>query len=405
MKFGFLAKLVQLESEVAGLTRGFTSVDRSDSSDIVWQAGVYGFLSALSLPLGAALGIFMSPVDPYFVALIIAFGAGCLMFAVTVELYGEQLMHLEHHQHKEGVTEVIICLVAAFAGSLAYISLNRWVEGMEGGEEDGHDEESRVITKGIEHSDPGAAPKNPLEHRKTVGQSVNTPPESSRAGARWKKIKVSVKLAKSHIMSRKGMRMKYGTPTDGSSGGASLALGMLAGIVADGVPESVLIGFLATGGKLSAMFIISLFIANFPESFSSASIMQEHKTFSKWAIIGMWTIPCVMTGTLAALAAYCVPANVQDSMAVEVTAAVIEGLAGGMMLAMIASVMLPQAFNMAKEAENPFNKLNPEQKGHHGGDIPGVACVAGFLLAVAMKVLGGILESPDVPVAPTVHAH
>ena len=25
---------------------------------------------------------------------------------VTVELYGEQLMHLEHHKHREGVMEV-----------------------------------------------------------------------------------------------------------------------------------------------------------------------------------------------------------------------------------------------------------------------------------------------------------
>merc|ERR1719379_302817 len=210
---------------------------------------------------------------------------------------------------------------------------------------------------------------------------------------------MQVKIQKSHLMSRKGMRAKYGTPTSGehSGGASSLALGMLAGIVADGVPESVLIGFLASGGKLSAMFIISLFIANFPESFSSASLMSEHQTFSKYAIIGLWTIPCVMTGTLAALAAYCIPANMQDSIEVEITAAVIEGLAGGMMLAMIASVMLPQAFNMAKEAENPFNKINPEHKGHHGGDIPGVACVAGFLLAVAMKVMGGVLESVHVP--------
>jgi hypothetical protein len=335
----------------------------------------------------------MSPVDPYFVALIIAFGAGCLMFAVTVELYGEQLMHLEEHKHKEGVMEVIICLVAALAGSLAYITLNRWVESMEGeGEkEDGHDEETRVITKGIEHSEHVPA-RNPLKDVEAVGDR-NTPPQSSRAKKHWMKVKTTVKVHKMHIMSRKGLRMKYGTPTNSSGGASSLALGMLAGIVADGVPESVLIGFLATGGKLSFMFIVSLFIANFPESFSSASLMQEHQTFSKTAIIGMWTLPCVMTGGLAALAAYLIPANMQDELEVEVTAAVIEGLAGGMMLAMIASVMLPQSFNMAKEAENPFNKLVPEEKSHHGGDIPGVACVAGFLLAVAMKVLGGVLES------------
>jgi hypothetical protein len=402
MKFGFLAKLAQLEQEGAGLARSWTNVSPSDS-DIVLQAGVFGFLSALSLPLGAILGIFMSPVDPYFVALIIAFGAGCLLFAVTVELYGEQLMHLEQHRHKEGVMEVIICLIAALVGALAYISLNRWVEGMEGGEEEaGHDEESRVITKGIEHSE-GTAPKNPLKDAKTVGESTHTPPQSTRAKTRWSKIKSTVTLQKMNIMARKGLRMKYGTPTSSSSGGSSLALGMLAGIVADGVPESVLIGFLATGGKLSTMFIMSLFIANFPEAFSSASLMTQHQTFSKAAIIGMWTIPCVMTGTLAAFAAYCIPANMQDSIEVEVTAAVIEGLAGGMMLAMIASVMLPQSFNMAKEAENPFNKLVPEEKSHHGGDIPGVACVAGFLLAVAMKVLGGVLES--VPGKGHAHAH
>jgi hypothetical protein len=399
MKYGFLAKLVQLESEAAGFTRSWTG---NTDHDVVLQAGVFGFMSALSLPVGAVLGILCSPVDPYFVALIIAFGAGCLMFAVTVELYGEQLMHLEEHNHKEGIMEVLICLIAALVGSLGYIALNRWVEGMEGGEEEGHDEETRVITKGIEHSEPA---KNPLQHKDTVGKKLNTPPQSARASGHWGKIRTTVKVHKMHVMARKGMRMKYGTPTaagGGHGGGSSLALGMLAGIVADGVPESVLIGFLASGGKLSTMFIVSLFIANFPESFSSASLMQEHQTFSKYAIIGLWTIPCVMTGTLAALAAYMIPANMQDSLEVEITAAVIEGLAGGMMLAMIASVMLPQAFNMAKEAENPFNKHDPEHKGHHGGDIPGVACVSGFLLAVAMKVLGGVLES--VP-GEKVHAH
>merc|ERR1719152_1006479 len=100
---------------------------------------------------------------------------------------------------------------------------------------------------------------------------------------------------------------------------------------------------------------------------------MQHQTFSKMAIIGMWTIPCVMTGSLAALSAYLIPAKMQDSFEVEVTAAIIEGLAGGMMLAMIASVMLPQAFNMSKENPpyNPFAKEAKKSDTHHGGDIPG----------------------------------
>merc|ERR1719197_2374553 len=120
--------------------------------------------------------------------------------------------------------------------------------------------------------------------------------------------------------------------------------------------------------------------------------MHEHQTFSKTAIIGMWTIPCVMTGTLAALAAYCIPGNMQDSLEVEVTAAVIEGLAGGMMLAMIASVMLPQAFNMAKEEKQKGSK-DDLPTWAHGGDVPGVFCVCGFLLAVGLKVYGGAQEA------------
>merc|ERR1719163_1544978 len=114
-------------------------------------------------------------------------------------------MHLEEHKHKEGVLEVIICLIAALAGSLAYITLNRWVESMAGeeGGEAGHDEESRVITKGIEH----AEPHNPLKDVEAVG-ARNTPPQSSRAKSKWTKIKTAVKVQKMHLMARKGLRMK-----------------------------------------------------------------------------------------------------------------------------------------------------------------------------------------------------
>merc|ERR1719271_2276840 len=128
---------------------------------------VFGLASALSLPLGALMGIGMSPVNPYIVANIIAFGAGCLMFAVTVELYGDQLMHLQLSDY-HATEEIIICLASAFIGAILYILLNRYVEGME---------------------DEGGK---------------------------------------------------------GEGNGKSLALGMLAGIIADGIPEAVLIGLLAS---------------------------------------------------------------------------------------------------------------------------------------------------------------
>merc|ERR1719352_950770 len=179
----------------------------------------------------------------------------------------------------------------------------------------------------------------------------------------------------------------------GNAQATTLAFGMFVGVLADGLPEAVLIGFLASAGKLSMMFILSLFIANFPESFSASSIMHENKTFSAPTIIAMWTVPCVLPAILAATACYCVPEDVQGLRAVEMVAACIEGLAGGMMLAMIGSVMLPEAFNMAKKSENVFNKMVAEEYQHHGADVPGVLCVAGFLVAVGMKVMGGVLTT------------
>merc|ERR1719424_1859248 len=112
-------------------------------------------------------------------------------------------------------------------------------------------------------------------------------------------------------------------------------------------------------------------------------------------ILALWTFPCVMTGSLAALACYLVPHESHGLFIVKISGALIEGLAGGMMLAMIASVMLPQAYNMAKEAVNPFDQMltqnDPKKQLHHGGDVPGVLCVCGFLTAVGLKVLGGVM--------------
>lgn len=385
----------------------------------VYVAFFYGLLSAISFPIGSVLGIVLSPVSPYVVALIIAFGAGSLLFAVTVELYGEQLKHLEEHgHHHEGVVEVGICLTMAFVGSLVYIALNRYVEGMaeadleEGGKEGG----DSSTTKALESAEQGKmSPRRP-ESVSDDASSKATPrgedgsEATPRGGAparqksaKWAKastkVMTSVKLARMTLLNR---RSKFGVSAaikqkDGDQAAKTLAFGMFVGVLADGLPEAILIGFLASSGKLSLMFVLSLFIANFPESFSASSLMYETQAFSSLVIFGMWTLPCVLNAVLAALACYLVPEDVQGLRSVEIIAASIEGLAGGMMLTMIAAVMLPEAFNMAKKSENIFNKIswgeNKAIYNHHGADIPGVFCVAGFLLAVGLKVTGGVLSS------------
>merc|ERR1719453_491762 len=108
----------------------------SGSRNMPLEALIWGTLSAISLPIGAVMGIYFSPVDPYFVANTIAFGAGCLLFAVTIELYGEQLHHVESDGFKDGKIEMAVCLVSAVVGSILYPFLNRWVEGDEDEEVD-----------------------------------------------------------------------------------------------------------------------------------------------------------------------------------------------------------------------------------------------------------------------------
>merc|ERR1719272_453181 len=78
------------------------------------------------------------------------------------------------------------------------------------------------------------------------------------------------------------------------------------GVFIDGLPEGVLLGFLAAERHLSMALVVSLFIANFPEAFSSASLLRQARK-PIWAIMGMWTSLFIITAALAAIAAFVFP--------------------------------------------------------------------------------------------------
>merc|ERR1719161_3155550 len=83
--------------------------------------------------------------------------------------------------------------------------------------------------------------------------------------------------------------------------GLRLAYAMFLGLLVDGIPESILLGFLAAERSLSLVLVLSLFVANFPEAFSSASLMKE-AGIPVWKIVGMWSALAILTGLLACLA-------------------------------------------------------------------------------------------------------
>lgn len=147
------------------------------------------------------------------------------------------------------------------------------------------------------------------------------------------------------------------------AGHRGAAMAIFLGILVDGVPESLVIGanVLVTGG-ISMSLIGGLFLSNLPEALSSAAGMKE-QGMKIAKILWMWTSLMVMTGIGAALGAVLL-----EQVPVMVFA-LIEGIAAGAMLTMVAETMLPEAF-------------------HKGGGIVGISTLAGFLVAIYFHTLG-----------------
>ncbi len=84
----------------------------------------WGAISALSLPLGALIGLWTKPSNKITSALM-AFGAGALLFALTTELFGHAL-HVASDQHGKIIDPWIIgmIMIGAGIGGLLFQALN-----------------------------------------------------------------------------------------------------------------------------------------------------------------------------------------------------------------------------------------------------------------------------------------
>jgi zinc transporter ZupT len=144
-------------------------------------------------------------------------------------------------------------------------------------------------------------------------------------------------------------------------GNPSLAIWM--GIMLDGIPESIVIGSsLLLHPTMSLSLLAGLFLSNFPEALSSSVGMKKQK-MSKMKILMMWTSIMLITG----IGAYF--GNIFFENADPGLFALVDGMAAGAMLTMIAETMLPEAF-------------------HIGGTVTGLSTLAGFLATLLFKVLG-----------------
>ena len=133
------------------------------------------------------------------------------------------------------------------------------------------------------------------------------------------------------------------------------------GIFLDGVPESLVIGASLIHAEVGLSLLAGLFLANYPEALSS-SVGMRARGMGWGVILLMWTSLMLFTGFGAAAGNYLFVG------AEAAWYALIEGLAAGAMLTMIAETMLPEAYLKS-------------------GSLVGLATLLGFLAAILFSTL------------------
>jgi zinc transporter, ZIP family len=156
-----------------------------------------------------------------------------------------------------------------------------------------------------------------------------------------------------------GEDRKDPTGANASGNGLSIVLGS----VLDGVPESMVIGLtLLAGEGIGVAYISAVFLSNLPEGISATRALSD-SGWRRGKILGLWA-GVVAISALASLIGYTLLHGASDD-----TVAFVQTFAAGAILTMLASTMMPEAFE-------------------HGGSRVGIATTLGFATAYALHVFG-----------------
>jgi ZIP family zinc transporter len=147
-----------------------------------------------------------------------------------------------------------------------------------------------------------------------------------------------------------------------SEEGAGLAI--LLGALLDGVPETAVLGLtLVQTGEIGMAMLVAVFLSNLPEGIAATTTLIEGG-WSKRTVLGMWAAVVLACG-LAAAAGYLLLDGASTGVISFVYA-----FSGGAVLTMLATSMIPEAYE-------------------HAGRAVGVLTVLGFILAYGLHVLEG----------------
>lgn len=289
-----------------------------------------GLLSALSLPIGSVLGVTLESVSEDTIAKWMAFGSGALVFTVATQLYGEALFRLllvagrlegrtslqphvgDLEARRRCFEHVCIQVVAGIIGACVYLALNGWL---------------RRYTE------------EPIRRRQSESDIYAPERKISTASVgRFQSTKEDFDREK-------------------RDRGRSAAYAMWLGLLLDGIPESLMLGLMTNEGQVSTVLLVAIFVANFPEAFSGASMLRKEQ-MPVHQILIMWFAIFLLTGVFSMCGSMLMPSDLEQGSPAaglrDASIAASQGLTGGSMLAMVATAMLPLAFKGAGEPAGCF---------------------------------------------------
>jgi ZIP family zinc transporter len=137
-------------------------------------------------------------------------------------------------------------------------------------------------------------------------------------------------------------------------------LAIVLGIVLDGVPESAVLGLtVLESGTVGVAVLAAVFLSNLPESIAATSGLRS-SGWSWGGVYGLWTGIVLVSGIAAAVGYQLM------SAATPAAFALVLAFAGGAILSMLATTMMPEAYE-------------------YGGRLVGVTTTIGFAAAFAIS--------------------
>mmetsp|Transcript_110624 Transcript_110624/g.309194 ORF Transcript_110624/g.309194 Transcript_110624/m.309194 type:complete len:360 (-) Transcript_110624:184-1263(-) len=348
----------------------------------VLKAGLLCGMSQLSIPVGAALGICLAPVNESVTAKWMAFGAGALVFAVATDLFGETLHSLMRAaEEEEGCNEkcmlqfwkLLAQAVCCVVGAVAFVQLNKLVEYF-----------AASSVGGAREVQPAASQELSTHLAAAPTIAISRPDDSSEntggAAAAFRRSGTAVSIQNFDCPIAALRPLRQATTKSFAALGhdpvvktGNVAFAMWLGVMLDGIPEALMMACKSSAGTLEPEFILAVCIANFPESFSGASLLVTQGMPTSKAF-GMWLVAFVLEVTLCMTIAGAIgDINPDDSPTFSIVVSGAEGLTGGAMLTMIASAMLPEAL-------------------HGAGEMSGILFILGFTLSVIVTGIGPVNE-------------